>query len=265
MSAGCGSPTTAISYPAVNKTAFFAASRNILLFSFCPSPSTTTNRSPTTRARRTTPASRSTTSSRRRRSCRSAKTRCRSPWKWRRSTTRSWRWSISTAAAALTMRATTTTPTTARATAPSRVPAMSRASRSIASATDNCTPRQKWNESPSAAVRTTAVALQRPTPLSPSARCPPPPATPLSRVRTGQRDEEFCKAQTLPAPPRRVARFQDLVGHNAFLGGQDFCFYYMFETNFSGRNKIWDGTKEILGALPPNASPRGYGSELPSL
>ena len=41
---------------------------------------------------------------------------------------------------------------------------------------------------------------------------------------------------------RPVARFQDLVGHATFLGGQDFCFYYMFETNFSGRDKIWGGT-----------------------
>ena len=29
------------------------------------------------------------------------------------------------------------------------------------------------------------------------------------------------------------------------LVGQDFCFYYMFKTHFSGHNKIW-------GALPPN-------------
>ena len=33
---------------------------------------------------------------------------------------------------------------------------------------------------------------------------------------------------------RPVARFQDLVG-------QDFCFYYMFKTNFFGRIKIWGG------------------------
>ena len=44
---------------------------------------------------------------------------------------------------------------------------------------------------------------------------------------------------------RPVARFQDMVGHNTFLGGHDFCFYYMFETTFSGRNKVWRGTKEI--------------------
>jgi len=35
------------------------------------------------------------------------------------------------------------------------------------------------------------------------------------------------------------------------LGMQYFCFYYAFETNFSGHNKI-------RGALPPNAH-RGYG------
>jgi len=45
-----------------------------------------------------------------------------------------------------------------------------------------------------------------------------------------------------------------LVEHSKFLGWQDFRFSYMFETNFSGRNKIW-------GALPPNA-PRGYGPGL---
>jgi len=32
----------------------------------------------------------------------------------------------------------------------------------------------------------------------------------------------------------------------------------MFKTNFSGRNKIWGGTKEIWGELPLKA-PRGYG------
>jgi len=34
----------------------------------------------------------------------------------------------------------------------------------------------------------------------------------------------------------------------------------MFKTNFSGRNKIWGDTKEIWGALPPNAL-RVYGPE----
>jgi len=46
-------------------------------------------------------------------------------------------------------------------------------------------------------------------------------------------------------PRRPVARFQDLVGHNTFLRGHDFCFNCMFKTNFSRRNKIWRGTKEI--------------------
>jgi len=57
---------------------------------------------------------------------------------------------------------------------------------------------------------------------------------------------------------RPVARFQDLVGHNTFLGGHDFCFYYMFKTNFSGRNKIWGEQKKFRGELPP-MPPRGYG------
>jgi len=42
-------------------------------------------------------------------------------------------------------------------------------------------------------------------------------------------------------------------------GFEDFCFYYMFKTNFSGRNKIWGGTKEILVELPPNAPPLATG------
>jgi len=57
---------------------------------------------------------------------------------------------------------------------------------------------------------------------------------------------------------RPVARFQDLVGYNTFLGGQDFCFYYIFKTNFSGRNKIWEGHKINFGGHCPRMSPRGY-------
>jgi len=37
---------------------------------------------------------------------------------------------------------------------------------------------------------------------------------------------------------RSVGRFQGLVGQYIFLRKQDFCFYYMFKTNFSGRYKI---------------------------
>ena len=36
-----------------------------------------------------------------------------------------------------------------------------------------------------------------------------------------------------------------------FLGGKDFCFYYMFKANVSEHNKSW-------GAMPPS----GYGSML---
>jgi len=63
---------------------------------------------------------------------------------------------------------------------------------------------------------------------------------------------------------RPVARFQYLVGHNTFLGGKDFCFYYILKTHFSGRNKIWGGArKKFGGALPPNAPPsRGYGPDV---
>ena len=56
---------------------------------------------------------------------------------------------------------------------------------------------------------------------------------------------------------RPVARFQDLVGHNTFLGRLDFCFYYMFRTNFSGRNKIWGAQKKFRGTLPPTATGLG--------
>jgi len=53
-----------------------------------------------------------------------------------------------------------------------------------------------------------------------------------------------------------VARFQDLVGHNTFLRGQDSWFYYMFKSNFSGRNKIWGAQKKFWGyysQMPPVA------------
>ena len=57
----------------------------------------------------------------------------------------------------------------------------------------------------------------------------------------------------------RQARSQvlKLGGWYKFLGGQDFCFYYMFKPNFSGHNKI-SGAQKIFGALFLNA-PRGYG------
>jgi len=40
------------------------------------------------------------------------------------------------------------------------------------------------------------------------------------------------------------------LGGNTFLRGQDFSFYYMFKTNFSGTQYNW-------GALPSN-TPLGY-------
>jgi len=43
---------------------------------------------------------------------------------------------------------------------------------------------------------------------------------------------------------RHVLRF----GGNTHLGQQDFCFYYMFETTFSGHNKI-RGTQKDLGGI----------------
>ena len=50
----------------------------------------------------------------------------------------------------------------------------------------------------------------------------------------------------------RVLRFE---GGNTFLGRQDFCFCYMFKTNFSGHKTTWETRKIFGGALPPNASP----------
>jgi len=49
----------------------------------------------------------------------------------------------------------------------------------------------------------------------------------------------------------RVSRFGR---QNTFLGGQDFCFYYTFETKFTRHNKIWEGTKNLGSALLPVAS-----------
>jgi len=47
---------------------------------------------------------------------------------------------------------------------------------------------------------------------------------------------------------RPVSRFSCLKGQNTFLGGQDFCFCYMFKINYFEHNEIW-------GAMPPD----GYG------
>jgi len=51
------------------------------------------------------------------------------------------------------------------------------------------------------------------------------------------------KFSTVNQARRQVSRF----GGAYILGGDDFCFYYMFKTTFSGRNKIWGDTKEIWG------------------
>ena len=56
-----------------------------------------------------------------------------------------------------------------------------------------------------------------------------------------------------------VARFQDLVGHNTFLGGQNFCFYYMLNKFFWAQQNL-GGTKEILGHCP-RMHPRDYGPD----
>jgi len=43
----------------------------------------------------------------------------------------------------------------------------------------------------------------------------------------------YCETQARS----QVLRF---VGKNTFSGAQDFYFYYMFQTIFSGNNKIWE-------------------------
>jgi len=40
------------------------------------------------------------------------------------------------------------------------------------------------------------------------------------------------------------------LGKNTLLGGQDSCFYYLFERNFSGHNKIWV-TQKIWEGISP--------------
>jgi len=50
-----------------------------------------------------------------------------------------------------------------------------------------------------------------------------------------------------------------LEGKNTLLGGHDFCFYHIFKTNVLGTRKFGEAQKKFGGALPPNASPRGYG------
>ena len=62
--------------------------------------------------------------------------------------------------------------------------------------------------------------------------------------------------RTWPAPivpemqqtSSQVLRFE---GAKYIFRGQDFCIYFMFETNFSGCNKIW-GVQKFVGHYPRN-------------
>jgi len=56
---------------------------------------------------------------------------------------------------------------------------------------------------------------------------------------------------------RPKVRFQGFGGKIRFRG-ENFCFYYVFERNFSGHNKIWGGTK-IFGCHCPRIPPEGAG------
>jgi len=68
----------------------------------------------------------------------------------------------------------------------------------------------------------------------------------------------YKKIQMSALACRPVARFQDLVGHNTFLSGQDFCFHYMFKTNFLGATKFC-GAQKKFGGHCSRMPPRGYG------
>jgi len=45
-------------------------------------------------------------------------------------------------------------------------------------------------------------------------------------------------------------------GENTYLGGQDFCFYYMFKINLTGNNKTFVGAQKFVVTAPE--CPRGY-------
>jgi len=57
---------------------------------------------------------------------------------------------------------------------------------------------------------------------------------------------------------RHVAGFGGLGGKYIYRR-QYFCFYYMFKTNFSGHNKIWEGHKTTWWPCPqmPRTGARG--------
>ena len=76
------------------------------------------------------------------------------------------------------------------------------------------------------------------------------------------------EADTLPLSYRRSFHYAIIIkvmifihvktlimfgGH--ILGGSDFCFHYMFKTNFSGHNKSWGGRKN-WGYTAPECPPR---------
>jgi len=56
---------------------------------------------------------------------------------------------------------------------------------------------------------------------------------------------------------RPAARLYGLEGQNTFLGGQDFCFYYMYKTNLSGHNKVWETNN--FGDTVPECTPVATG------
>ena len=56
-----------------------------------------------------------------------------------------------------------------------------------------------------------------------------------------------------------VASVSGLMGAKHILGGQEFCFYCMLKTNFSGHNKLFGGAKQFEGYCT-RMPPRGCGT-----
>jgi len=84
-------------------------------------------------------------------------------------------------------------------------------------------------------------------------------------LRSSHHDSDYYKDNNFSEPCREIFLHSHKArsdvfkfgGENTFLGGHDFCFYHIFETNFSGNKKIWGCTKEILGGT----APRGFGPD----
>ena len=73
-------------------------------------------------------------------------------------------------------------------------------------------------------------------------------------ISSKNQTEEHCQSSLTSRPTERIA---GLIGKSTFLVCQDFCFYYMFETNwilqflgtskFGGHRKIWGEHEKFVG------------------